>query len=194
MRFRTAPVVALLLVTGVACTRHAPLAQNTTERTPVSTPPAPVAQPAPTPVVSRTEPTPAPVPRRDYPTEKELAQIDALLARIQDAYFDYDRHNLRPDAEQTLRADAQTLAEIIKQYPSFHLRVEGYCDERGSAEYNFALGDARAKGAKEYLVSLGLPPAQMDTISYGKTRQVCSEDSEDCWQKNRRAHLARVNN
>lgn len=117
------------------------------------------------------------------------ARIQDLLDRIQDAYFDYNKHSLRPDAEATLQKDAQTLADIIKQYPDFKLTVQGHCDERGSEEYNLALGDARAKQAKEYLASLGLPSNQLQTISYGKDKPVCEDHDEACWQRNRRAHL-----
>jgi peptidoglycan-associated lipoprotein len=133
---------------------------------------------------------PAPVTHSRYPDAATRAKIDELLARIQDAYFDYDKHDIRPDAEKALRDDAQTLATIIRQYPDFKLVVQGNCDERGSDEYNLALGQARAQQAKEYLVTLGLPAAQMDTISYGKDKPVCTEHNETCWQKNRRAHLA----
>ena len=123
------------------------------------------------------------------PDQATKNQIQELLNRIQDAYFDYDKHNLRPDAEQALVADAKTLGEILKDYPDYKLTVQGYCDERGSEEYNLALGDKRAKQAKEYLASLGVPGAQLKTISYGKERQVCSEHDEACWQRNRRAHI-----
>ena len=126
------------------------------------------------------------------PDHATRVQIQDLINRIQDAYFDYDQHALRPDAMSTLQADAKTLAEIISQYPKFNLTVEGYCDERGSAEHNLALGEARAQQAKEFLVSLGLPGAQLKTVSYGKERQVCTEQNEACWQKNRRAHIAEV--
>jgi peptidoglycan-associated lipoprotein len=119
-------------------------------------------------------------------------RIQELLDRIQDAYFDYDQHTLRPDAENTLRADAKELADIIKDYPDFKLTVEGYCDERGSDEYNLALGDARAKQAKEYLSNLGLPGNQLATISYGKEKPVCTDHDEACWQKNRRAHITQA--
>ncbi len=67
--------------------------------------------------------------------------------------------------------------------------MQGYCDERGSEEYNLALGDKRATQAKEYLASLGVPGAQLNTISYGKERPVCTEHNEACWQRNRRAHI-----
>jgi peptidoglycan-associated lipoprotein len=126
------------------------------------------------------------------PDAQTRAQIQDLLNRIQDAYFDYDKHTLRPDAEVNLRGDAHTLAEIISRYPKFKLTVEGYCDERGSDEYNLALGDARAKQASQYLATLGLPAPQLQTISYGKDKPVCTEHTEECWQKNRRAHVTQA--
>jgi peptidoglycan-associated lipoprotein len=146
---------------------------------------------------SRSTPTPAPAatsaPEQhmasNMPDAQTRARIQDLLNRIQDAYFDYDKHTIRADAQKTLADDAHTLAEILKQYPDYKLTVEGYCDERGSDEYNMALGDARAKQAKEYLVNLGIPATQLKTVSYGKERPVCTEHDESCWQKNRRAHI-----
>jgi peptidoglycan-associated lipoprotein len=126
------------------------------------------------------------------PDAATRAQIQQLLDRIQDAYFDYDKHVIRPDAETALRSDAQTLSEIIRQYPDFKLTVEGHCDERGSEEYNMALGDARAKQAQQYLATMGLAGDQLRTISYGKEHPVCSDHDEDCWQKNRRAHITQA--
>jgi len=126
------------------------------------------------------------------PDAATRAQIQQLLDRIQDAYFDYDKHAIRPDAETALRSDAQTLSEIIRQYPDFKLTVEGHCDERGSEEYNMALGDARAKQAQQYLATMGLAGDQLRTISYGKEHPVCSDHDEDCWQKNRRAHITQA--
>ena len=123
------------------------------------------------------------------PDAATRARIQDLLNRIQDAYFDYDKHILRPDAETALKTDAQTLAVIIKQYPEYKLTVEGHCDERGSEEYNLALGDARAKQAQQYLAGLGLPGEQLRIVSYGKDRPICSDHDEACWQKNRRAHI-----
>ncbi len=130
--------------------------------------------------------------RSRMPDAATRARIQDLLNRIQDAYFDYDKHTIRPDAQAALKTDAQTLADIIKQYPDFKLTVEGYCDERGSEEYNLALGDARAKQAKEYLANLGLPGDQLRVISYGKDRPVCEDHDEACWQRNRRAHLTQA--
>jgi len=131
-------------------------------------------------------------PTSRMPDAATRARIQDLLNRIQDAYFDYDKHNLRPDAETALRSDAQTLSEILRQYPDFKLTVEGHCDERGSEEYNMALGDARAKQTKEYLATMGLSGDQLRTISYGKEHPVCNDHDEDCWQKNRRAHLTQA--
>jgi peptidoglycan-associated lipoprotein len=145
---------------------------------------APPAQPpasAYTPVASVQRPT--------TPNAATKARIQELIDRLQDVYFDYDRHALRTDSETALQADAKELSEILSQYPAYKLTVEGYCDERGSEEYNIALGDARAREAKDFLVSLGVPAAQLRTVSYGKERQVCTEHDEACWQRNRRAHI-----
>jgi peptidoglycan-associated lipoprotein len=165
---------------------------------------AKAAPPAPTPIAPAVASTAAPERASSRPSQVATstpprtpdaatrARIQDLLNRIQDAYFDYNEHTLRPDAEVALRTDAQTLADIIKQYPDFKLTVEGHCDERGSDEYNLALGDARAKQTKDYLATLGLPGDQLATISYGKDKPVCSEHDEACWQKNRRTHIAQA--
>jgi peptidoglycan-associated lipoprotein len=168
----------------------------------VATPPAPtpaVAAPAPAPTRAATTPAPAqpqPVaqaaPSR-FPDAKTRARIDELLGHIQDAYFDYDRHTLNDTAVKTLNGDATELAQILSQFPDYKLRVEGYCDERGSAEYNLALGEARAKSAKDYLVSMGVSGGQLSTVSYGKEKQICDEHDEACWSKNRRIHIIAMN-
>jgi peptidoglycan-associated lipoprotein len=162
-------------------------------QTPAAVASAPAAKftPAPAPRQSQPQQVASNTPSR-FPTDAERLKIQELLNRIQDAYFDYNKHTLRPDAEAALRKDAQTLADIIKQYPTFKLTVEGYCDERGSDEYNLALGDARAKQTKEYLANLGLPDNQLATISYGKEKPVCNDHDEACWQKNRRTHITQA--
>jgi peptidoglycan-associated lipoprotein len=154
--------------------------------------------PAPAPEVAKAPPPPEPPPKREEPKVTEAkpeapppevkARIEDLLAKLQDIYFDYDKHAIRSDAETTLQSNALALREILKQYPSYKLRIEGFCDERGSDEYNLALGDRRAKNAQDFLVRLGLPADQLETMSYGKEKPVCTEHNEDCWQKNRRAH------
>ena len=123
------------------------------------------------------------------PTAATKATIQSLLDRIQDVYFDYNKHSIRPDAETTLQADAKTLRLILADYPTYKLTIEGFCDERGSDEYNLALGDSRAKNAEQFLENLGLPASQLRTISFGKEKPVCTDHTESCWQRNRRAHI-----
>jgi peptidoglycan-associated lipoprotein len=96
--------------------------------------------------------------------------------------FDLDQHSVRADAQSIL----QKQATWLKQYPQVRLMVEGHCDERGTREYNLALGDRRAYAVKEFLVSLGVDAARLQTKSYGKERPVCAEADESCWQQNRR--------
>src|SRR5260370_7590719 len=85
--------------------------------------------------------------------------------------------------------DGGELGDILKDYPDYKRMVEGHADERGSAEYNVALGDRRAATAKEYLVQVGIPSTQLDVTSYGKERPVCQDHNENCWQKNLRIHI-----
>ena len=100
---------------------------------------------------------------------------------LKDIYFDFDRYDLRSDARETLKANA----EWLKQNPSATVQIEGHCDERGTAEYNLALGAKRAQTAKDYLTAMGIPAQRLSTISYGQELPVCTEHNEDCWQKNR---------
>ena len=181
--------IAVLSLTVAGCAKKK-VAQQT--------PPAPekreVAQNTPAP--TRSQP-PAATPSRPaasqptsrYPDAATRKHIDELLARIEDAYFDYDKHTLRPDAVKALEGDSKELRDIIVQYPDYKLTIEGHCDERGSAEYNMQLGEARAEAAKNYLVHVGSPSAQLNTISYGKEKPACDEHDEACWQKNRRIHI-----
>lgn len=109
---------------------------------------------------------------------------------VQDAYFDYDKSDVREDARSILTRDADALKSILADFPSAVISLEGHCDERGSAEYNLGLGDRRSTSAKEFLVQLGVPADRLKTISYGKERPQCTESNEACWQKNRRAHFS----
>ena len=104
---------------------------------------------------------------------------------IKDIFFDYDKYDLRPDQVATLQSDAQWLS----QHPNVSFTVEGHCDERGSTEYNIALGDNRAQAVKNALVQSGVPANRIKTISYGKEKPFCTESNEQCWQQNRRAHF-----
>ncbi len=123
-------------------------------------------------------------------TGPRLSSSEMLQQQAQDAYFDYDKSDVRSDARDALTRDATLLKQIFAQDPNFTVIVEGHCDERGSAEYNLALGDRRATSAKDFLVQLGVPADRLQTISYGKERPQCTEANESCWQRNRRAHLS----
>lgn len=180
--------VAALAIFATACAKKQVAAAP-------KTPPPPAASTPSQPVARSTAPrqsAPQQVARNTpsrYPNEATRERIDQLIARIQDAYFDYNAHTLRGDAISTLASDSKELGTILQQYPDYKLKIEGFCDERGSAEYNIALGDARAKAAKDYLVNAGVPTGSLDTVSYGKENPVCTEHAESCWQKNRRVHI-----
>ena len=130
-------------------------------------------------------PPPPPPPPAAKPTATE-----ALSSGVQDAYFDFDKYNIRPDAQQALTQDAGALKQIFADFPAFTVMIEGNCDERGSAEYNLALGDRRATAAKDFLAQLGVPADRLKTISYGKERPVCTEATEACYQRNRHVHFS----
>ncbi len=117
------------------------------------------------------------VPTSTVSTEEEFK------AHIQDAFFDYDTYDIRGDAQTVLSADASWLAS----HPDIRVVIGGYCDERGSNEYNLALGQNRADAAKNALVTAGVAATRIRVISYGKEKPFCSESTEECWQQNRRA-------
>ena len=119
------------------------------------------------------------------PSEVSLTDEQAFAANVKDIYYDYDAYTVRAQDQAVLQADAN----FLKQHPNIHFTIEGHCDERGSTEYNLALGDNRASSAKNALVQLGIPAASIRTISYGKEKPFCTESNEQCWQQNRRAHL-----
>ena len=112
--------------------------------------------------------------------------VERLVA---DVYFDYDKYDVREDTRSLLTRDADALKQVFAKYPNAIITVEGHCDERGSAEYNLGLGDRRSSSARDFLVQLGVPADKLKTISYGKERPQCTDASEDCYQKNRRAHF-----
>jgi peptidoglycan-associated lipoprotein len=110
---------------------------------------------------------------------------DLFEQNVKDAYFDLDKSDLRDDARSALTKDA----EFLRSYPDVRVLIEGHCDERGSTEYNLALGQRRAEAAKNYLISLGITAGRIDSTSWGKERPFCTEHDESCWQQNRRAHF-----
>jgi peptidoglycan-associated lipoprotein len=136
--------------------------------------------------VNVTEPPPPPPPA--VVVKQTFEQM--LSGTVVDAYFDYDKSDIREEARAALTRDADGLKAIFSSFPDASVTIEGHCDERGSAEYNLALGDRRATAAKEFLVQLGVPGDKLKTISYGKERPQCTDHTEECWQKNRRAHFS----
>jgi peptidoglycan-associated lipoprotein len=129
------------------------------------------------------EPAPPPAAPPAPPRAPDLT-IEQLFERnVQEVYFDYDKADIRPDQVAKL----QNSAAWLKDNANVRFTVEGHADERGSAEYNIGLGDRRANSVREFLVAQGLPAARMNTISYGEERPQCREQTEDCYQRNRRA-------
>ena len=100
-------------------------------------------------------------------------------------FFDYDEAVIRPDARAILQRDA----DWMRMWPSTRVRIEGYCDERGTNEYNLALGDLRSTAVRDYLVSLGIPGNRVTTVSRGEEAPFCSDNHEGCWSRNRRGHF-----
>jgi peptidoglycan-associated lipoprotein len=115
---------------------------------------------------------------------------DILAHQVQDIHFDYDKSDIRPVDQPILQADATALKQIFSMDPNFVVTIEGHCDERGSAEYNLALGDRRAAATRDALVALGVPAEKLKTISYGKERPLCTDPNEECYARNRRAHFS----
>jgi peptidoglycan-associated lipoprotein len=131
-----------------------------------------------------TAPSPAPAAAPEVkPEAKETAAV--AETGLKPVYFDFDRSFIRDDARPVLQADA----EWLKANPKVNVRIEGNCDERGTIEYNQALGQRRAASAKKYLTDLGVSSGRISLISYGKEKPVCSDHDETCWQKNRRDDL-----
>jgi peptidoglycan-associated lipoprotein len=183
---RYAAVVLALAVLAGACHKNKP----------------PVARPVPPPTASTTNtappptpapPTPAPdttpIPKEPAITEDPIASADLDTINknspLQPALFALDSYEVDATNKQTLDADAA----ILKKYPSWVITIEGHCDERGTAEYNLALGEKRALAAKTYLVSLGIPADRLRTVSYGKEFPFDPGHDENAWSKNRRAHF-----
>lgn len=118
---------------------------------------------------------------------KEVASsvVEESIFEFKDALFDFDKYDIRPDT----RAVLDSVAAWLNKHKDINVRIEGHCDDRGTNEYNLALGEKRAKAAKNYLISQGVAPMRMGSISYGEEKQLCTGQNEACWQSNRRAHF-----
>lgn len=154
-------------------------------------PPAP---PAPAPVVPATPP-PAPPPQTTPDVTPQLDEYDRVIGMssdqidrmglLADIHFDFDEADLRDQDRQVLAQNG----DVLKRFDFLTITIEGHCDERGSVEYNLALGEKRARAAFDYLVSLGVPPDRLKPVSLGKEVPACTESTEACWARNRRAHF-----
>jgi peptidoglycan-associated lipoprotein len=119
------------------------------------------------------------------PPTSNVTDENLFSQNVKDVYFDYDKSDVRGDQQSSVQADAQ----FFSQHTNMNFTVEGHCDERGSTEYNLALGDQRASLVKNALTSAGVSASRIKTISYGKEKPFCTESNEACWQQNRRGHL-----
>ena len=151
--------------------------------------PAP-AEPAPEPPATEVAPAPTPPVQDEVqnPLDKDIEAVNLYVYEtglIGDVYFDFDKYELKSDARERLAKNA----EFMKANPQFTFTIEGHCDDRGTNEYNLALGDRRASAAVNYLGSLGISSSGVRTISYGEERPQCTESAESCWWRNRRAHF-----
>lgn len=130
--------------------------------------------------VTVTQAPPPPPAATANPTDEDL-----FSQNVKDVYFDYDKADVRSDQEASVMGDVQ----FLNQHAAINFTVEGHCDERGSTEYNLALGDKRATAVKNALVAAGIGASRVKTISYGKEKPFCTESNEACWQQNRRGHF-----
>ncbi|MEP7354816.1 MAG: OmpA family protein [Acidobacteriota bacterium] len=197
------PILITIFVSGMclltaACSHPKPVAQTPPITTPVAPPPA-TPKPAPQLAKAAPAPTPPPVAQAKAPVQpparpakldtKQRDDLNLLLTKLSDALFDYNVATIRPDANSVLHENVTVIRNILADYPTEKLLIEGHADDRGSSEYNLALGQRRARSAQEFLTTNGIPAAQLTVVSFGEERPVCTTQDEACWQKNRRAHI-----
>ncbi len=119
----------------------------------------------------------------NVPQGPAAGSVEEFTTKVGDrVFFGFDRYDLTAEAQ----AQLQKIAAWLKTYPQYRFVIEGHCDDRGTREYNLALGERRATAVKNYLIALGIDASRMQTISYGKERPVCTENTEECWAQNRR--------
>ncbi len=155
---------------------------------PVVTPPPQTTERAPTTDVAPDTTPAGPVDVQEAAPPPSIQELQAEAERaglLGDVFYDFDKYDLRAEARERLARNA----EYIKANPGLRFNIEGHCDERGTNEYNIALGQSRSTSSLDYLVSLGVAANRFKTISYGEERPFCTESNEACWQKNRRARF-----
>lgn len=176
-------LIVTLIVTVSACSKKVP-PPAPAPPPPPAVPAAPPAPPPPPPPAPAPPSTPRALTEEEVFSRKSVDQLNAEKP-LTDAYFDYDKSDLREDGRASLQKDA----EYLKKWKSIVVSVEGHCDTRGSSEYNLALGSRRATAVKDYLVSLGVAANRITVVSKGKEQPFCGEEAEACWQQNRRGHF-----
>lgn len=174
-------VLPVLLLTVSACHKRPPAIASTRPPAAVKVPDPP-SPPAGSNTAAAAEATPI--------TESQLFErmtLDQLNASqpLNDVFFDYDQNTLRDDARQVLQRNAQWLMK----WPQTKIRIDGHCDERGTTEYNLALGDRRAVMVREYLTNVGISPERIQTVSLGRESPFCTSTGESCFAQNRRGHF-----
>ena len=180
---KIAAILAILVVTGAACgPKKPPVAKPTTP--PPADPSSGARPPAPPTPVTEPQPVPAEPSGLDDLSSRDLDDINKN-SPFQPVFFGYDLSEISSEGQQVLNANA----EIMKKYPTWVITIEGHADERGTAEYNLALGERRALAARNYLVSLGIPADRLRTVSYGKEFPFDPGKTEEAYEKNRRAHF-----
>jgi peptidoglycan-associated lipoprotein len=170
------------MIASVACGKKVPPTTASTASPPPVVEPSPPAPPRPIAAVTDT-PTSAGLSEDDLFARKSLAELNAERP-LADVLFDLDESTLRDDARGVLQKNA----DWLRRWSSTRITVEGHCDDRGTGEYNIALGERRAHAVKEYLVSLGVTPERVLVVSMGEEAPVCRGEDENCWQQNRRGH------
>jgi len=182
-----------LFVTGCAKKQVASGQGATQIQAPVAPPPAPApapvkaAAPKPAPQQQAAAQPPAAAPKKLTPQQR--TDLNQLLAKLADAFFDYNQTSIRADASTTLATNVTAIRNILAEYPTEKLLIEGHADERGSSEYNLALADKRSRAAQEFLATRGIPQTQLSILSYGEERPACTAQTEACFQQNRRVHI-----
>jgi peptidoglycan-associated lipoprotein len=183
---RIAGILALTVVIGVglaACSKKTPAVAPPPPPMPTApTPPPP--PPPPPPPAPPAAPPPAALTEDEIFAQKSLDQLNAERP-LSDVFFDLDSSTIREDA----RGSLQKNADWMKRWGSTRVTVEGHCDERGSSEYNLALGERRADAVKAYLVGLGIATDRVAIVSKGEEAPVCTDRNDACWQQNRRGHF-----
>jgi len=148
-------------------------------------PPPPPPQPVRSAAVQPAPPPPAPPAARPAPTPAAPSLSELFRQNVKDAFFDFDKADVRADAREDLSRDA----DFLRTRTNVRIELGGHCDDRGGEEYNLALGDRRAMAVKQYLISLGIAQDRIQTTSLGKERPFCTDENETCWQQNRRGHF-----